>query len=130
MTKKSSPTSAVDPNLPSAALVSLPAHVERKIAARWKEWEAWTIIHLHHCGYDSTRRSAELAHLRQRHHQHVLSVLDLGIEMRLIRRHKLDDPRIADEARSLVVQAAVDRGRKASRSEPSRSAIECEEVGH
>jgi len=38
----------VDPCVPSSAFVSLPRHVERKIAARWKEWEPWAIIHLYH----------------------------------------------------------------------------------
>ena len=117
MQTKSSPTTIiVEPNAPSAAFGPVPAHVERKIARRWKEWEPWTIIHLHHRGYDSTRRSTELARLRQRHRQHVLFILEAGIEMRLVRRHQLDDPRITDEARTLVVQAAVDRARKASRS--------------
>jgi hypothetical protein len=121
MLTKSSPTSIiVDPNAPSAALGPVPAHLERKIAARWKEWEPWVIIDVRHRpgGYEARFASTELATARRRHRQHVLSLLGAGFEMRLIRRHKLDDPRITDEARTLVVQAAVDRGRKASRSEP------------
>jgi hypothetical protein len=117
MQTKSSPTAIIlDPSAPSAAFGSVPAHMERKIAARWKEWEAWMIVHLRQRHYDSI--STELARLRQRHRQDVLSVLDLGIEMRLIRKHKLDDPRITDEARTLVLQAALGRGRnvRASRS--------------
>jgi hypothetical protein len=43
MQNKLSPTSiVVNPHRPSRALV--PAHVERKIAARWKEWEPWLLI--------------------------------------------------------------------------------------
>jgi hypothetical protein len=107
----------LDPNAPSAALGPVPAHVERKIAARWKEWEPWVLVHLRQRHFGSTVASTELARLRQQHRQHLLFLLEAGIEMRLVRRHQLDDPRITDEARALVVRAAVDRGRKASRSE-------------
>ena|SRR5271157_3801464 len=116
MHTKSSPTSIiVDPNAPSAALSSVPAHVERKIAARWKEWEPWAIIHLRQRGYYAAM-STELAHLRQWHREHVLSLLDAGIEMRLIRRHQLDDPRMTEEVRTVLVEAAIERRRKPTSS--------------
>ena len=114
MPTRSWPTSnAADPCTPSSAFESLPAHLERKIAARWKEWEPWAIIHLRQ-RHDVAAASTELTRLRQRHRRHVLSLLEAGIEMRLIRRHRLDDPRITEEARGLFVQAALERRRKAS----------------
>jgi hypothetical protein len=100
--KKSSPgppALQLDPFKPFARLP--PVHVERKIAARWKEWEAWAIIHLYHRGCPSADQAAEL-----------LSLLDAGIEMRLIRRHQLDDPRMTDEVRGVLVQAAIEQRRK------------------
>jgi len=111
MQKKSSDTSVVqaDPSKPSVP--SPPAHVDRKIAVRWKEWEGWAIVHLRQRGcYGST--ATELARLRQWHRQHVLSLLDAGIEMRLIRKHQLDDPRMTDEVRAVVMEAAIGRQRK------------------
>jgi hypothetical protein len=37
----------------------------------------------------------------------------LGIEMRLVRRHRLDDPRISDEDRAVLVRSVEERRRKA-----------------
>ena len=54
-----------------------------------------------------------MARLREWHRQHVLSLLDAGMEMRLIRRHQLDDPRMTDEVRQVLVEAAIERRRKA-----------------
>jgi hypothetical protein len=73
-TKSSNTSTALDPFRPSHALAAIPAHVERKIAAHWKEWEPWVIVHLRQRHSDSI--APELARLRERHRQHVLSVLD------------------------------------------------------
>jgi len=110
MPNNSLPTS-IDPFTPQ--LMSQPAHVERKIAVRWKEWEPWVIIHLRHRGYLATM-ATELARLRQWHRQHVLSLIDTGNEMRLIRKHQLDDPSVTDEVRGILMQAAIERRRKLS----------------
>jgi hypothetical protein len=61
--------------------------------------------------------SPELVRLRQRHWDHIVTMRRQGITMRLVRRHRLDDPRITDETRSLLVQAVRER-RKSAR--PSR----------
>jgi len=51
-------------------------------------------------------------------------ILKIGISMRTIRRHTLDDPRITDEVRAVLVQAAMERQSKARcrRSEQSKLA--------
>jgi hypothetical protein len=115
MRKKSLPISLVpDANTPSSSLSFLPAHLQRKIAARWQEWVPWVRIHVLRCGYDAARMSAETARMRHQHSQHLLLLLDRGISMRVVRRHRLDDPRIMDQTRAVLVQAAMERRRKAT----------------
>jgi len=72
------------------------------------------IIHLRQRGHLETM-STELARLRQWHRQPALSLLDAGIEMRLIRKHQLDDPRMTDDVRGVLVLAALERQSKTRR---------------
>jgi hypothetical protein len=67
--------------------------------------------------------SPESGRFRQLHSEHVLDMLRVGISMRTIRRHRLDDPRLTDELRAVLVQAAMDRQGKAwyRRSEKQRN---------
>jgi hypothetical protein len=60
--------------------------------------------------------------LRQLHSGHILAMLRSGISMRTIRRHRLDDPRITDGVRAVLVEAARERQSKARfrRSEEQR----------
>jgi hypothetical protein len=53
--------------------------------------------------------------LRQRHTEHILALTQAGVSMRLIRRHRLDDPRITDELRAVLVRALRERRRTAWR---------------
>jgi hypothetical protein len=66
--------------------------------------------------------SPDSRRFRQLHSEHVLDMLRAGISMRTIRRHRLDDPRLTDELRALLVQAAIERQGKAwyRRSEEQR----------
>lgn len=115
MQSKLSLTSPINPYAPNWALLSfLPAHVERKIAARWQEWVAWVRMLVLRSGYDAARMAAETARMRQQHSQHLLLLLHLGISMRVVRRHRLDDPRITKEARAVLMRSAIDRRRKAT----------------
>jgi len=114
MHKNSLPTSlAVDPHTPSPLLISLPQHVQRKIAARWQEWIPWVLIDLLRREHDPASRSAEFDRIRRRHSEHLLNLMRLGIEMRLVRRHRLDDPRITDDCRTVLVRSVQERRRKA-----------------
>jgi DNA transposition AAA+ family ATPase len=70
-------------------------------------------IYLQHRDYAQEVESAEFARLRQRHSDHIVALTRVGIAMRLVRRHRLDDPRITDEARAILVQNAMAR-RKAA----------------
>src|SRR5215475_10161766 len=92
----------------------VPPRLERAIAARWKEWEGW--VRLQQLGsrpYDPAVASAQSARLRQRHSEHILDMLRTGISMRTIRRHRLNDPRLNDELRAVLVEAAKERQSKA-----------------
>jgi hypothetical protein len=67
--------------------------------------------------------SPESGRFRQLHSEHVLDMLRAGISMRTICRHRLDDPRLTDELRAVLVQAAMERQGKAwyRRSEEQRN---------
>ena len=102
-------TPVIDANAPRPLL--LPASLERKIAARWREWEAWMLIQLKQRDYSPEVQSAELARLRQRHTEQMLALRRVGMPMRLVRRHRLDDPGISDEAHAVLVRRAMARRR-------------------
>jgi len=91
--------------------------LERAIAARWKQWVPWVRMQqLRAPAYDPSVASAESDRLRHCH-----SDLRAGISMRTIRRHRLDDPRLTDEVRALLVEAVKERQSKARfRSEEQR----------
>ena len=63
--------------------------------------------------YDPSLASAGSARLRQRHSEYILDLMRDGISMRTIRRHRLDDPRITDAMRTMLVEAAKERQSKA-----------------
>ena len=63
--------------------------------------------------YDPSVALAESGRLRQRHSERILNLILDGISMRTIRRHRLDDPRITDEVRKMLVEAAKARQAKA-----------------
>jgi hypothetical protein len=114
MRKNSSPISPVlDAYTPSYVLQHVPAHLQRKIAARWQEWVPWVRMHVLRCGYDMARMGAETARMHRQHSQHLLRLLHVGISMRVVRRHGLDDPRITDEVRAVLMRAAMERRRAA-----------------
>jgi chromosomal replication initiation ATPase DnaA len=88
------------------------------IAARWKRWEPFVRMQqLRAPQYNAVIASADSCRLRQRHTEHIVAMMREGITMCLIRRHRLDDPRITDETRAVLVAAATER-RKTAR--PSR----------
>jgi Bacterial dnaA protein helix-turn-helix len=88
--------------------------LERAIAARWNTWVPWVRMQqLRARDYDPSIASAESDRLRQRHRKHILAVMRDGITTRTIRRHRLDDPRIMDQERAVLVGAAKERQSKA-----------------
>ena len=88
--------------------------LERAITARWKQWVPWVRMQqLRVRDYDPSIAAAASARLRQGHREHILDQMREGISMRTIRRHRLDDPRITDEVRSVLVEAAKARQSKA-----------------
>jgi Bacterial dnaA protein helix-turn-helix len=112
------PTSvALNPCLPASLLFPprLGWQAERKTAARWKEWEPWVWIYLRQRGY-APAASPELARLRHQHREHLLALTQARVPMRLVRRHRLDDPRITDELRAVLVRALRERRRTAWRA--------------
>jgi hypothetical protein len=92
--------------------------LERAIAARWNEWVPWVRMHLlrqhqSDSAVDPAMDGPEARRLRQRHSEVVIAMLRDGITMRTIRRHRLDDPRITDDVRAMLVEAARERQSKA-----------------
>ena len=91
--------------------------LKRAIAARWKVWVPWVRMLLLRAdqsdpAVDATEDGADSRRLHRRHSDHILDMIRAGISMRTIRRHRLDDPRITDEMRALLV-AARERQSKA-----------------
>jgi hypothetical protein len=114
MRENSLPFSLIlDANTPSYDLHFLPPHLQRKIAARWQEWVPWVRMHVLRCGYDAARMADETGRMRRQHSQHLLHLLRVGISMRVVRRHWLDDPRTRDEVRTVLMMAAMERRRTA-----------------
>src|SRR5262249_28197116 len=104
---------AFDPNKPNSFLLALPPCLERAIATRWIEWIPWVYRDLRRRGRDGSISSPEFMRLRERHSEHILHIMRTGISMRTIRRHRLDDPRITDEIRTMLLEAATQRPPKA-----------------
>jgi hypothetical protein len=103
---------AVDIMTPYTAFMAsqVAPRLRRRITARWKRWEPWVLIDARR-HMDSAGVSVELTRLRQRHSDFLLRLLRAGVGMRVIHRHSLDDPRIADDLRALQVRAAIERQR-------------------
>lgn len=89
-----------------------PPSLKRAIAARWKVWAPWVgMQQLRARDYAPSVAAAETVRLR--HSEHILDLMRDGISMRTIRRHRLDDPRLTDEVRAVLVEAARERQSKA-----------------
>ena len=102
---------------PSAGPYVTP-QLKRAIAARWKVWVPWVRIqllraHRSNPAVNAAVDSPESRRLRHRHSEHILNLMRDGISMRTIRRHRLDDPRLTDEVRALLVEAAKESQSKA-----------------
>ena len=118
---RSVPSFTLNPCMPWPPAVpgtNVPRSVERVIAARWRWWVPWVRMHLlRQRQSDPTVNakidSPESRRLCQRHREHMLDLLREGISMRTIRRHRLDDPRLTDDLRAMLVDSAKARQSKA-----------------
>jgi hypothetical protein len=94
--------------------------VERVVAARWKQWVPWVLMQQRRARkFCTSVATAEMDRLRQRHREHILDLMREGISMRTIRRHRMDDPRITDEVRAMLAEAAKERQSKACYRRPA-----------
>ena len=96
----------------------VPQSVERAIAARWRLWVPWVRMHLlrarqHDPSVNAAMDSPESRRMRECHTEHILDLMRDGVSMRTIRRHRLDDPRLTDEVRAMLVKAVKERQSKA-----------------
>jgi Bacterial dnaA protein helix-turn-helix len=119
LSNSSVPRTTVDPCAarPSAG-PCVPPSLERAIAARWQIWVPWACMYLlrarqHDPTVNAAVDSPEFHRLYQRHREHILDLMRDGVSMRTIRRHRLDDPRLTDEVRAMLVRAARARQSKA-----------------
>jgi DnaA-like protein len=55
----------------------------------------------------------ESSRLRKRHLEQIVDLSRAGVTMRLVRKHRLDDPRMTDELRRVLMLAVMGRCRKA-----------------
>jgi len=103
----------------------LSPRLERAIGARWKVWVPWVRMHLlrAHQSDPAVDSDDSCRRLRQRHTEHIVAMMREGITMRLIRKHRLDDPRLTDEVHAVLVGVARERQSKAwfRRSEDQRN---------
>jgi hypothetical protein len=109
---------------PRSAFEPLPPNLERRISERWKAWVPWVRIHLlrdhrSNPAVNAAVDGPEFRRFRKRHSQHIVDMMRTGISMRTIRRHRLDDPRIMDEVRAVLVAAAIRLGPVAGRGTPT-----------
>ena len=93
----------------------MPPRLDCAIAARWKLWVPWVrmlLLRAHQChaSVELTEDGADFRRFRERHSQRIVAMLRAGISMRTIRRHRLDDPRLTDDVRAVLVEAARERG--------------------
>ena len=68
--------------------------------------------------------SPESCRMRERHTEHILVMMRDGVSMRTIRRHRLDDPRLMDDSRAMLVQAARERQSQAWYRRPEEQRAE------
>ena len=92
--------------------------MERAIAARWQIWVPWVCMYLLRArqsdpSVDTAIDSPDSCRLRERHREHILDLMRDRVSMRTIRRHRLDDPRLTDDLRVMLVDAAKARQSKA-----------------
>jgi len=120
-------TGAFNPISPRSTFVPLPPDLERRIVERWKAWVPWVRFYLLRASQSNpavnpATDSVDACRLRQRHSELVIAMIRDGITMRTITRHRLDDPRLTDEVRGVLVDAARERQSKARfrRSEEQR----------
>lgn len=104
----------MDPCAPRPSGPCVPPSLERAIAARWKLWAPWVRMHLLRARQsDPTVNAAidspESCRMRERHTEHILAMMRDGVSMRTIRRHRLDDPRLTDDVRAMLLDAAKGR---------------------
>ena len=95
----------------------------------WQIWVPWVRMHLLRARqYDPSVNaaidSAESRRLRQRHTEHILDLTRDGISIGTIRRHRLDDPRLTDEVRAMLAEAARERQSKAWFRRPEDQRVE------
>jgi hypothetical protein len=103
--------------------------LERAIAARWRIWVPWVRMHLLRTrqsdpSVNTAVDSPESRRLRLRHSEHILDMMREGMSMRTIRRHRLDDPRITDEVRAVLLEAAKEQQSKAWYRRPEEQRAE------
>ena len=110
---------------PSAGPYVTP-QLERAIVARWKQWVPWVRMQqLQARDYDPVVAAAESARQRQCHREHILDLMRDGITMRTIGRHRLDDPRITDEVRTMLVHSVKERQSKVEGTVPADGRTAC-----
>ena len=118
MTKLSKflPTAAPPSPLDPSAL-SVPQHLRRRLASRWKLWEPWVRIALNG-DYSSSRYEG----YRNRHRDRFLLLMSGVVTMNSLTRNHLDDPRLTEpEFRAKLSQhLRIREAQRLGREKPKR----------
>ena len=103
---------AFNPMSPCTAVrPSLPPELQRIADARWRVWIAWVRMHVLRRREPDPDSASE--DLRKRHTEHLVALWRAGVSMRLINKHRLDDPRLTDAVRTLMMRVAMERKKTA-----------------
>ena len=107
----------LNPAAPSRALAPSTRTVA-KISARWREWCPAIRIWAQSTGFGLTEHTGAI--LRGQHKDWLLSLLSASVEMRIIRRLDLDDPRLPISMLRLKLAEYQQRSRLLRSQRPSR----------
>ncbi len=89
------------------ALSPIPRSTARMISKRWEEWSLKVQLDLRALPVNS--RLKKYHDMRDAHAAVVLTLLSYGLEMRVVRRNDLDDPRLDPEDQKTVISNYLKR---------------------
>jgi hypothetical protein len=108
MTMGTLPIDLTGLGLAHAAPPAIPVRQARWIDARWEEWQPWCAQFARRVGLVP---STALVPLRVIHRSRVINLLGARVSWAAIRKHRLDNPLVDNEAFEFQLRAASERRR-------------------
>lgn len=94
--------------LAHAAMPTIPPKQLLALDARWKEWEPWLAMEARKVSLDPAN---VLFRFRTLHRQRITRLLSSGIRLGIIKKHRLDDPKMGENLFEFSLRAAIERRR-------------------